>query len=79
VDASRGFIFPSWGMPRFTPTLPHQEVIMFPTPPPSGVPRREITTPFLANNVLYGSGLQFVCPACSCLPIILCFLFPLTG
>jgi hypothetical protein len=42
LDASRGFMFPSCGMPRSTPTLPHQEVRMIPTPPPSGVPRRGI-------------------------------------
>jgi hypothetical protein len=45
VDASKGFMFHSWGVPRSTPTLPHQWVMMFPIPPPSGVPRRGITTP----------------------------------
>ena len=44
VDAYRGFMVLSCGMPHSTPTLPHQGVMMFPTPPPSGVPRREITT-----------------------------------
>ena len=73
VDDSRGFMFSSWGMPRSTPTLPHQGVMMFPTPPPFGVPRRGITPPpppppFLANNVLYGSGLQFLFPVRSSLP-----------
>jgi hypothetical protein len=29
LDVSRGFMFPSWGMPRSTPTLPHQVVRMF--------------------------------------------------
>jgi hypothetical protein len=36
--------------------------MMFPTPSPSGVPRKGITTPFIANDVLYGSGLQFAPP-----------------
>ena len=67
VDASRGFMFPSCGMLRSNPTLPHQGVMMFHTPSPSGVPRKEITTPFIANDVLYGSGLQFVCQARSSL------------
>jgi hypothetical protein len=39
LDVSRGFMFPSWGMPRSTSTLPHQGVRMFPTPSPSGVSR----------------------------------------
>jgi hypothetical protein len=41
--------------------------MMFPTPSPSGVPRKGITTPFIANDVLYGSGLQFVSQARSSL------------
>jgi hypothetical protein len=32
-------------MPRFTPSLLHQGVMMFHTTPPFGVPRRGITTP----------------------------------
>ena len=62
-------MFPSWDMPRSTPTLPNPGGMMVPTPTPSGGPRRVLMTPpFLANNAPYRSGLRFVCLARSCLP-----------
>jgi hypothetical protein len=76
LDVSKGFMFPSWGMPRSTSTLPHQGVRMFPTPSPSGVPRRGIRPPFPAKNVLYGSGLQLVCSAHSFHPYNPVSLYP---
>jgi hypothetical protein len=37
-------------MPCSTPTLPHQGIMMFPTPPPSSVPRRGIAPPPVFPN-----------------------------
>jgi hypothetical protein len=51
-EKERGQSHPRGGDPEgpgarkpYTPMFPHQGVMMFPTPPPSGVPRRGITTP----------------------------------
>ena len=81
VDASRGFMFPSCGMLRSNPTLPHQGVMMFHTTPPSGVPRRGITTPPFLPIMFsmmvrdYSSYARHVHLS----PIILCLIFHLTG
>ena len=55
-------------MPRSTPTLHYQRVMLVSILTPSGGPRRGTTTPFLINNAPYRSGLRLVCLTRSCLP-----------
>ena len=51
--------------------------MLVPTPTPSGGLRRGITTPFLANNAPYRSGLRLVCRPVHVSPIIMRLIPPL--